>query len=93
VKIQASAGDPKIIYQLKKLICLFSRIRSRSLSELIRQTTPRTKNGHAMPAPAPMPTPNTHNYYGPVHIGDNTYNGKAINVKDKASELKLCQGI
>jgi hypothetical protein len=46
-----------------------------------------------MPAPAPMPTPNTHNYYGPVHIGDNTYNGKAINVKDKASELKLCQGI
>src|SRR5215216_928842 len=34
---------------IKKLICLFSRIRSRSLSELTRQITPRTKNGHAPP--------------------------------------------
>ncbi len=33
----------------KKLTCLFSRIRSRSLSELTRQITPRTKNGHAPP--------------------------------------------
>ncbi|OAD70963.1 hypothetical protein PHYBLDRAFT_171033 [Phycomyces blakesleeanus NRRL 1555(-)] len=33
----------------KKLVCLFSKIRSRSLSELTRQITPRTKNGHAPP--------------------------------------------
>ncbi|KAL1932416.1 hypothetical protein VTP01DRAFT_9472 [Rhizomucor pusillus] len=33
----------------KRLVCLFSRLRSRSLTELTRQITPRTKNGHAPP--------------------------------------------
>ncbi|KII82848.1 hypothetical protein PLICRDRAFT_120175, partial [Plicaturopsis crispa FD-325 SS-3] len=33
----------------QKPACLFSRLRSRSLSELTRQITPPTKNGHAPP--------------------------------------------
>ncbi|ODV97873.1 hypothetical protein PACTADRAFT_185818 [Pachysolen tannophilus NRRL Y-2460] len=32
-----------------KVIPLFSRLRSRSLSQLSRQITPPTKNGHAPP--------------------------------------------
>ncbi|KAH8742666.1 hypothetical protein BGZ57DRAFT_779439, partial [Hyaloscypha finlandica] len=32
-----------------KLAWLFSRLRSRSLSQLSRQITPPTKNGHAPP--------------------------------------------
>ncbi|EGW33834.1 hypothetical protein SPAPADRAFT_70096 [Spathaspora passalidarum NRRL Y-27907] len=32
-----------------KLAALFSRLRSRSLSQLSRQITPPTKNGHAPP--------------------------------------------
>lgn len=41
--------EPKSSNPIKKWVCLFSRIRSRSLSELTRQITPRTKNGHAPP--------------------------------------------
>ncbi len=36
-------------YISKKLTALFSRLRSRSLSQLSRQITPPTKNGHAPP--------------------------------------------
>ena len=47
--IIASPSKKKI--QPKKRLHLFSRTESRSLSELTRQITPPTKNGHA-----PLPT-------------------------------------
>ena len=41
-------ANPKI-FQFQKTSHLFSRLESRSLSELTRQIAPPTKNGHAPP--------------------------------------------
>ncbi len=45
-----SEGPSKKSATIRKGLCqLFSRLRSRSLTELTRQITPPTKNGHAPP--------------------------------------------
>ncbi len=45
----ASYGPSKKLTACKRTRALFSRLGSRSLTELTRQITPPTKNGHAPP--------------------------------------------
>ncbi|QOU18111.1 hypothetical protein BRETT_001556 [Brettanomyces bruxellensis] len=49
LRLDTDGPSKKWILQLKSLAPLFSRLRSRSLSQLSRQITPPTKNGHAPP--------------------------------------------
>ncbi len=41
--------DPPLLHPYRRLVPLVNKLRSRSLSELTRQITPPTKNGHAPP--------------------------------------------
>ncbi len=47
--VRLSAACPSKKYHGLEIHALFSRLESRSLSELTRQITPPTKNGHAPP--------------------------------------------
>src|SRR3984885_11972697 len=48
--VQLDAACPSKKYSGLRIHCLFSRLESRSLSELTRQIAPPTKNGHAPPS-------------------------------------------
>ena len=49
----------------RSFVLLFSRLRSRSLTELTRQITPPTKNGHA---PPPIESRKSYQSVNPYHV-------------------------
>ena len=50
---------------IRRYVPLFSRLRSRSLTELTRQITPPTKNGHA---PPPIESRKSYQSVNPIYV-------------------------
>src|ERR1041385_3669374 len=62
--VQLDAACPSKKYSGLRIRCLFSRLESRSLSELTRQIAPPTKNGHAPPPTESRKSSQSVNPYG-----------------------------
>ncbi len=58
-------AENNLIHPFRRLVRLFSKLRSRSLSELTRQITPPTKNGHA---PPPIESRKSYQSVHPPHV-------------------------
>src|SRR5277367_5547744 len=62
--VRLDAPSPSKKYSKRMICLLFSRLESRSLSELTRQIAPPTKNGHAPPPTESRKSSQSVNPYG-----------------------------